>query len=173
MRQPYMANTLIKVALPAMTVTAPAEDRRGVVLFPMPSIEHTGDRRLPSPRVAFDLNEWFVHDVLASTLPVRCPSQTAARKLTDMWIGNIASGMVDPRNAAAVTSWCKWFADEFPDCAVYTPMPPPPAGDALTTAVVKALATVTTPETTTVSAAADTTRPDEGQANNEVQEEPV
>lgn len=184
-RQPYFANTLIKVELSSQTVTAPGEDRQGVVLFPLPRVETSG--RLTSPDVVLDTSRWLVHDVIASTLPAQCASQTAAQLLTDMWIDNVATGSVDPRNAEQVAGWCKWFVDKHPDCAIYTPMAPPPAGDALTTAVVEALATVTAgwPTGTDAEAAAELTttlppiagnaqteaRPIEDQAGDNEQEE--
>lgn len=182
LREPYFANTLINVQLPAHTVSTPGELRARVVLFPMPSVEASG--RLSSPNVSFDTGTWFAHDLVASTLPARCPSQAAAQRLADTWNSNVATSTVDPGNNNQVVGWCRWFVDQNPDCATFVPMAPPPAGDALTTAVVKALTAVTGPpepagrppagqQVATLSAAADNdsqARPAEGQTDDENQE---
>lgn len=129
MRSPYFANTLIDVVLPSQTVSAPAERRHQVVLFPMPRLVPAG--RLGPPDVAFDNGTWFVHDAQASTLPVRCPSQRAARLLADTWSGNCANNTVDPTIAEQVSNWCAWFAETHPDCGVLAPLQEAPAANAL------------------------------------------
>ncbi len=128
-RAPYYANTIIDVLLPSTTVSAPGEQRSQVVLFPLPRVEPSG--RLSQDNVTFDTGTWFVHDLEASTLPMRCPSQRAAQLLADTWMGNCASSTVDPRNAAQVANWCRWFAEAHPDCAVLAPLTDTPASDAL------------------------------------------
>jgi hypothetical protein len=129
MRQPYFANTLIKVELSVQTVTTPAEDRQGVVLFPLPRVEASG--RLTTPNVVLDTGTWFVHDERASTLPAQCPSQTSAQVLADTWVDNVSTGSVDPTNPDQVTRWCRWFVDAHPDCAVFAPFPKEPVLAAL------------------------------------------
>lgn len=161
MREPYYANTLIKVALPTHQVTAPGEDRAGVVLFPRPHVKEASGAT--SRTVTYDIGCWFVHDVLASTLPLYCFSQNAAQRLTDLWSSNVATGTVDPRSAEQVANWCKWYVEEYPGCAVLVPMPPAPAGDSLVTAVIDALSTVTS----AASGPANTERPAAMPATND------
>jgi len=176
MRQPYFANTLIKVQLPSQTVSTPGEHRNGVVLFPRPWVEASA--RLTSPNVRLDTGTWFLHDEVASTLPVQCPSQTAAQLLADTWVSNVASETVDPGNASQVVRWCRWFVNRNPDCAVFAPLPGTPMVDALS------MAGPVWPTGTDAEAAAELTAkmpavdgqkqieasPDEGQADHEVTE---
>lgn len=138
--KPYFANTLIDVVLPTQTVSTPAEQRHQVVLFPMPQVTPSG--RLGVPDVRIDTGTWFVHDVHASTLPARCPSQRAAQLLADTWMGNCATASVDPTNPVQVTNWCRWFADKFPDCATLAPLEHTPPGAALASTVTAAVPTV-------------------------------
>lgn len=177
MRQPYFANTLIKVQLRSQTVSTPGEDRNGVVLFPRPRVEASG--RLTSPNVVLDTGTWFLHDEVASTLPVQCPSQTAAQLLADTWVSNVASETVDPGNAGQVARWCRWFIDRNPDCAAFAPLSSTPMVDALS------MAGPVWPTGTDAEAAAELTTslpalgdqkqieaaPIEGQADHEATEE--
>lgn len=178
MRQPYYANTLIDVVLPAQTVSTPAEKRGPVVLFPLPRPEGSG--RLSSDNVLLDTGTWFVHDVVASTLPAQCPSQRAARVLADTWAGNVANAAVNPEDAMQVTNWCRWFVETHPDCAVLAPFTPAPAAAAM--AMTEPPWPAGTDEDAAVSlqgkvaaaldlVAAGEASPEVGQADNEVTEE--
>lgn len=128
MRRPYFANALIDVALPGeLVVTMPCERRADgkLLLFPMPEVSPAmpGMRGPRRPANVTLLNAtWFVNDALASTLPVRCPSQQAAQRLADVWLDAVHHESVDPSIGDQVESWCWWFTQTHPENGQFAPL---------------------------------------------------
>lgn len=122
-RRAYYADAVIDLALEGWVVTVAAERRnRGrLMVFPAPVLVDSASGVEPIVRLAS--SRWLVHDAIASTLPLSCSSQDAARSLADAFAADFARETVDAGHADQVGHWCRWWLHHHPDDAAWVEIP--------------------------------------------------
>lgn len=119
----YVANGHVHATFDGLTIPVAAE-RRGagrLMVFPLPRIVRDAERN--THMITLDLSRWYLHDAIAGTLPVECPSQFAAQDTADAWLSNVAVSVVDPADAVQVAGWCTWWAAAYPERATAVEVP--------------------------------------------------